>query len=481
MAIFSFLRSNERRKYRSGSTLNGRQPLAEGLSEDSLRQLRDMFARNESDKIDALISAQPETLKYVEQLITDEYVSRDATWKLVEHNARGNDWAKIDTLLRHTDTRIRSCSAWALSALAEKGHSIRTATPSLEWGLSDRRGDVKQNAAKALISDAANSGTESLEAIERALASPKDYVRENMVQMLSEALSVIRTRDVSLRLLGKAMASEFGDVRAYSVGAVSEASEKGIDITLVVGALAQRLSKDNPVEIRRDASWALGNAAVNRTDLSAVADVVGAAILDRDLTVRMNSSWALMSAAERKGDVGGAVDGLTAGLSDKNEIIRLNCAKALVNAASDPKKGEKAVSALSGVLMDRKSKERAKEMASWALIYAVEMECDITPAIGALSHTLIHGSKILKLNSSYALLGAAELGLSMEGAVQALSHALSDKSQLIRLNAISALMHAGLKGNGITGALESIRNAGMDENPEIRWRAMETVRIIESR
>jgi hypothetical protein len=441
-----------------------------------------MFARNESDKIDALISAQPETMKYVEELITDEYVRRDATWKLVDHYARGGEWEKIDKLLRHIDTMIRSCSAWALSAIAEKGHEIGPAIPNLEWGLTDRRGDVKQNAAKALISDAANKNSQPLDALERALSSPKDYVRLNVVQSLSEALSVIRTRDVALALLGKALLSGIADVKADAVAAVSAAAEKGIDITLVVGALGECLSEGNTVAVRRDASWGLGNAAVNRTELGTVAALLGAGIKDKDVTVRLNSSWALMSSAERKGDIGGAVESLAAGLADRNEIVRLNCAKALVNFAQDPKKGEKAISALAGVISDRRSHERAKEMASWALIYAVEMECDITPAIGALSEALAKGSRILQLNASYALLGAAEMGLSMENAVQSLVNAMTNRNELVRRNAASALMHAALKGNGVSGALESLRTVAFEDgNPEIRWCAMETIRIIESR
>jgi hypothetical protein len=123
-------------------------------------------------------------------------------------------------------------------------------------------------------------------------------------------------------------------------------------------------------------------------------------------------------------------------------------------------------------------KERGREMASWALIYASEERLDLLMAVGALGKGLSDRDPVVKCNSASALLKMAMTGRDISDAIGPLGKALAHKDEAARLLCAKALMAAAMNGTDVRNAGDSLRGAITDPSPEVGWCALEALKTL---
>jgi len=100
--------------------------------------------------------------------------------------------------------------------------------------------------------------------------------------------------------------------------------------------LAKDLGSENP-DVRHNAAWILGSAALEGVDISDAVGALGKALDDGYVGVRRPAARALAEAAEKGVDVSGAVGALVKVVVDENPEVRRCAAWALGDAVANEK------------------------------------------------------------------------------------------------------------------------------------------------
>jgi len=189
---------------------------------------------------------------------------------------------------------------------------------------------------------------------------------------------------------------------------------------------------------------------------------------------------ALATASEKGLEVEPALTAMADALGDKDAEVRTNVARAFVGVLANMMTGDAAASLLGKRLAAQN--ERAKEMAAWALLNAVEKGMDIAPAIADLGNVLgDRKNGAGRFCAVSALLTAAENGSDITPAAAALGKALADRDRTVALTAAKALLCAAVKGLDVAPARDGLRTAASDRNPEVRLHANRILALLDKK
>lgn len=221
---------------------------------------------------------------------------------LATYYANNGDFKKVKELLKHKDVNIRRGATFAIGEIVFDGVDITPLIPALEAALNDSDKSVRTNVSYALAGYYMN--IEELGNIDESL---KQKVEQLLKQKVEELLKYkdANIKHGALFTLEKAVKNNV-DITAFIPALWTALGDKDKDVKWLSAEILTayyvnesefdkigELSRHKDANVRKGATWALGEAVRNDLDISPALQFLENALTDKDKWVKSNASYAL--------------------------------------------------------------------------------------------------------------------------------------------------------------------------------------------